>query len=176
MRQKSKALSAKPSKAVPIHASECPVETSRNVAKVAVSPEMASQRIVAATERSKGLYQYLDTPQLMTVLKAESERLSGGKSEDLGPILANQTLSLQSIFARLAERALDQNSMSNIEGFMRLALRAQSQCRATVEALTALNRRTKIVAQQANFGGIQQINNGQFQLSLEVSEETKGSS
>ena len=48
---------------------------------------------------------------------------------------------MSSLFTRLAERAMEQTTMPHIEGFMRLALRAQSQCRATLETL-GLPRKT----------------------------------
>ena len=152
------------SKAVPVLKGKTPKETAKRVAEVAVSPELASQRVVAASERNKGLDEHLDIPQLMAVLKAESERLSEGKSEDIGPILANQALALQSLFSRLTESALSQSHMSNIEAFMRLALRAQSQCRATLESLSSLNKAPTVFAQQANVATNQQINYAQNQL------------
>ena len=152
------------SKSVPVVKGKTELETAERIAKLAVSPEMSSQRVVAASERDKGLDEYLDVPQLMAVLKAESGRLSEGKSEDVGPILANQAIALQSLFARLTERALSQNSMSNIEAFMKLALRAQSQCRATLEALASLNKPPSIHAFQANVATNQQINYSQNQL------------
>ena len=152
------------SKSVPIVKGKTELETAERIAKLAVSPEMSSQRVVAASERNKGLDEHLDIPQLMAVLKAESERLSEGKSEDVGPILANQALALQSLFSRLTERALSQSHMSNIEAFMRLALRAQSQCRATLETLSSLNKAPTVFAQQANVATNQQINYAQNQL------------
>ena len=97
------------SKSVPVVKGKTELETAERIAKLAVSPEMSSQRVVAASELDKGLDDYLDIPQLMAVLKAESGRLSEGKSEDVGPILANQAIALQSLFARLTERALSQN-------------------------------------------------------------------
>jgi len=153
------------SKAVPVVKGKTELETAERIAKLAVSPEMSSQRVVAASERNKGLDEHLDIPQLMAALKAESERLSGGKSEDIGPILANQALALQSLFSRLTERALSQSHTSNIEAFMRLALRAQSQCRATLESLSSLNKTPTVFAQQANVATNQQINYAQNQLS-----------
>ena len=152
------------SKSVPVVKGKTELETAERIAKLAVSPEMSSQRVVAASERNKGLDEHLDIPQLMAVLKAESERLSKGKSEDVGPILANQALALQSLFSRLTERALSQSHMSNIEAFMRLALRAQSQCRATLETLSSLNKAPTVFAQQANVATNQQINYSQNQL------------
>ena len=152
------------SKSVPVLKGRTELETAERIAKLAVSPEMSSQRVVAASERNKGLDEHLDIPQLMAVLKAESKRLSEGKSEDVGPILANQAIALQSLFARLTERGLSQNSMSNIEAFMKLALRAQSQCRATLETLSSLNKAPTVFAQQANVATNQQINYSQNQL------------
>ena len=152
------------SKSVPVVRGKTELETAKRIAKLAVSPEMSSQRVVAASERNEGLDECLDIPQLLSVLKAESERLSDGKSEDIGPILANQALALQSLFARLTERALSQTSMSNIEAFMRLALRAQNQCRATMETLSSLNKAPTVFAQQANVATNQQINYAQNQL------------
>lgn len=44
---------------------------------------------------------------------------------------------------------------------MRLALRAQSQCRATLETLAVITNPPMVFAKQANFtGGPQQVNNG----------------
>jgi len=153
------------SKAVPVLKGKTELETAERIAQLAVSPEMSSQRVVAASEGNKGLEEHLDIPQLMAVLKAESARLSEGKSEDVGPILANQALALQSLFARLTERALSHSHVSNIEAFMRLALRAQNQCRATLETLSSFNKAPTVFAQQANVATNQQINYAQNQLS-----------
>ena len=159
------------SKSVPVLKGNTELETAERIAKLAVSPEMSSQRVVAASERNKGLDEHLDIPQLMAVLKAESERLSEGKTEDIGPILANQAIALQSLFSRLTERSLSQSHMSNIEAFMRLALRAQSQCRATLETLASLNKAPTVFAQQANVATNQQINYAQNQLLRDETEE-----
>lgn len=152
------------SKSVPVLQGKTERETAERIAKLAVSPEMSSQRVVAASERNKGLDEHLDIPQLMAVLKVESERLSEGKSDDIGPMLANQAIALQSLFSRLTERALSQSHMSNIEAFMRLALRAQSQCRATLETLSSLNKAPAVFARQANVAHNQQINYSRNQL------------
>ena len=47
---------------------------------------------------------------------------------------------------------------------MRFALRAQSQCRATLEALASINKPPTLFAQQANVATNQQINYSQNQL------------
>jgi hypothetical protein len=51
--------------------------------------------------------------------------------------------------------------LQRLEGFMRLALRAQSQCRTTLEALAAIKNPPIVYARQAKVTtGPQQINNG----------------
>jgi hypothetical protein len=57
---------------------------------------------------------------------------------------------------------MGQATMPTLEGFMRLAMRAQSQCRTTLETLAAIKNPPIVYARQANVTtGPQQINNGQ---------------
>jgi hypothetical protein len=50
--------------------------------------------------------------------------------------------------------------MNNMETFLRLALKAQSQCRATLETLAAIKNPPVVFAKQANISsGHQQVNN-----------------
>ena len=53
-------------------------------------------------------------------------------------MLLNQATALQSLFARLTEKAFSAKHISQFNDFMRVALRAQNQCRATIETLSAL--------------------------------------
>lgn len=154
-----------PRKGVPIPQGKSTEETSRNVAEVAVSPALAGQRVVMAAEGRNGLTPHMGVPELISVLESESRRLSKADPGEIGQILAAQILSLQSLYARLVELSLGQSSVTNIQAMMRLGLRAQAQCRATSEALVAINRPPAIMAKQANFGAIQQVNNAQIQLS-----------
>jgi len=51
--------------------------------------------------------------------------------------------------------------MRHFESFLKLALRAQSQARATLEALAAIKNPPMVFAKQANIAhGHQQVNNG----------------
>ena len=78
----------------------------------------------------------------------------------------NQATALQSLFARLTEKAMGAEYMSNFEGFMRMALRAQSQCRTTLETLSAIKNPPIVYAKQANIAqGHQQVNNGTMEPS-----------
>ena len=80
-------------------------------------------------------------------------------SKDLEFMLTSQALALDSIFNRLAITA--QASIGKhpkvVETYLRLALKAQSQCRATAEALAALKSPRQYIS-QTNLAGAMQIN------------------
>jgi hypothetical protein len=76
-------------------------------------------------------------------------------------MLMNQATALQSLFARLTEKAFCAAHLPQFDGFMRMALRAQNQCRATLETLAQVKNPPTVYARQANVTtGPQQINNG----------------
>ena len=81
---------------------------------------------------------------------------------DLGPateLLTAQALSLNAIFTRLMHHAHTAALLEHSERYARLALKAQNQCRVTVEALAAM-RGIRIFTKQANISsGPQQVNN-----------------
>ena len=87
------------------------------------------------------------------------------KGDLAGPeaMLVTQADSLNAIFTELARRAaLNIGEYINAsERYMRLALKAQAQCRATIETLAALKNPAVIIARQSNIShGPQQVNNG----------------
>jgi hypothetical protein len=98
-------------------------------------------------------------------------------------MLFAQSHTLNQLFASLLQSAMDNRGehIGAFETYMRLALRAQSQCRATLETLAVVKNPPSVAfVKQANIanGGPQQVNNGlareneipQNQL-LEVSSE-----
>ena len=74
-------------------------------------------------------------------------------------MLANQATALQTLFVRLAEHGLCQTVVPVMEALMKLALRAQSQCRATLETLANVKNPPVVIARQANIAQQQQVNN-----------------
>ena len=150
----------KPKKEIPVAASHDPDETMRNYAKAIISPEVGAFRVVSACEQPS-LKEQLDTPALIRLLKDRGEAVNHGDLSHAEAMLAAQATGLQTLFVRLSERAMEQSLMPNIEAFMRLALRAQSQCRATLESLASIKNPPVIYARQINqTTGPQQINNG----------------
>ncbi|ENO87628.1 hypothetical protein [Thauera aminoaromatica] len=151
----------KPRKEIQVVVSEDPAESRRNYAKAMVAPEVSTFRVMSACEQP-GLKDQLDTPSMIRLLKDQGEAINKGDMAHAEQMLAAQATALQTLFARLTERAMEQSHMPNVEAFMRLALRAQSQCRATLQALAEIKNPPVIyAAKQINqTTGPQQINNG----------------
>ena len=92
-------------------------------------------------------------------------------------MLSSQAAALNAIFGELARRsALNMGQyMDASERYMRLALKAQGQCRATLETLAAIKNPPVVFARQANInnGGQQQVNNGAASTPLPQAARTE---
>ena len=132
----------------------------RDIARLITAPEFAAARAVQAAEGSQGYGAHLDTPELLACLRALSTKVNAGDLAQVESMLANQAVALQSLFVRLAERGLCQTVVPVMESLMKLALRAQSQCRATLETLATVKNPPVVIARQANIAQQQQVNNG----------------
>lgn len=151
----------KPRKTVPVDEGETPEETLRNYARTAVSPELAAYRAINASETQSGFGELIDAPTMLATLRDQAAAVNRGDMAQAEAMLMNQATALQSLFTHLTERGLVQTQMPNLEGFMRMALRAQAQCRATLETLAAIKNPPIVYARQANVTtGPQQVNNG----------------
>jgi hypothetical protein len=75
-------------------------------------------------------------------LKKRGEKLGGGDLELAGHLLASQAITLDAIFTEMARRSgLNMGEYINAsERYMRLALKAQANSRATLEALAKLHQ------------------------------------
>ena len=152
----------KPSKVLPIDVLEgaSHEEQAKAVANSIASPELAAYRVIGMLQ-PKYLADEIDASGMLVSLRDKAAAINRGDLSHAEAMLINQAEALQSIFVRLMERGTEQTLMPNIEGFMRLALRAQSQCRATLETLAAIKNPPIVYARQANFAnGPQQVNNG----------------
>ena len=65
-------------------------------------------------------------------------------------MLLCQAHTLDALFNQLAQKALVQGQMPHYEAFMKLAFKAQSQCRATLETLSTIKNPPFIFAKQTN--------------------------
>lgn len=105
----------------------------------------------------------LSLTDMVKALHAHGEAVNRGDLSAAERMLNSQAVALNAIFGELARRAaLNMGTyLGAAESYMRLALKAQSQSRATVETLAAIKNPPVVFARQANIAhGPQQVNNG----------------
>jgi hypothetical protein len=111
---------------------------------------------------SKGTFGELDAQALHEAINAKVVAVRNGSMNGPEALLVSQANSLNLIYTELARRAaLNMGEyIEAAERYMRLALKAQAQCRTTIEALVALKNPPVVYAKQANIAaGHQQVNN-----------------
>ncbi len=130
---------------------------------------MARLRTAPAYNAGEVIYAYNGTSHetmrgLVNELDRQTRAVHGGDLSQLESMLTAQAHTLDAIFTRLAKRAHANMGahLGAAETYLRLALKAQSQCRSTVEALGELKNPASVAfVKQANISaGHQQINNG----------------
>lgn len=150
-----------PRKAVQCEDGKTGEERGRQYAKLTTSPELAAFRVINGVEQNSGIEKQIDVPTLMEALREQAKGVNRGNLAQAEAMLMNQATALQSLFARLTENAFSATQLPQFDAFMRLALRAQNQCRATLETLSAIKNPPVVIAKQANIAhGHQQVNNG----------------
>ena len=108
----------------------------------------------------------LPKTEIADVASALRDKISTIQNGDMQPIeamLISQAQALQTMFVSLGRQATSKTSLPQYTAFMNLALKAQSQSRATIQALTELKYpKQATFVKQANIAhGHQQINNNQ---------------
>lgn len=101
--------------------------------------------------------------ELVNSLADQGKRVNSNDFAQQEAMLNAQANALNAIFGELCRRAsLNMGEyMEATERYLRLAFKAQSQCRATVETLAAIKNPPVVYAKQANIAhGPQQVNNG----------------
>jgi hypothetical protein len=102
-----------------------------------------------------------DLLALVDELSDSIKRVQGGDMKRCEAMLMGQAHALQSIFTNFSRRALKQEYQKNLESYFRMAMKAQNQCRMTLETLATIKNPPIVYAKQANIAhGPQQINNG----------------
>lgn len=103
-----------------------------------------------------------DLGALVDMLAEGIGKLAEGDLARCEAMLFGQAHALQAIFMNLARRATKQEYLKQWEAYLRMALKAQNQCRMTLETLATIKNPPVVIARQANInnGGQQQVNNG----------------
>ena len=162
----TKATTRKPKQPAPDDVPTAPAAVApfvtRRRALLAHSPLMPS----AATANAFACMGF-DAPDLaesVGVLVEQVDKIKRGDLGDVEAMLYGQAAALHSIFDALARRAHANmgTHLGATETYLRLALKAQSQCRTTLEALAELkNPRPVAFVKQTNIAhGHQQVNSG----------------
>ena len=103
----------------------------------------------------------LDLDACVTILAAAAKKVSDGDCSGTESILSAQAVALNTIFTSMAIRANSCKFIPDMEAYMKFALKAQNQCRATLDTLAQIKHpRQTVITKQANISnGHQQVNN-----------------
>lgn len=160
-KRKDKLPAAKPAgpNTIPVHLNGKTRE--RRLAEVAVGPAASSAAI--ASWMTNGTFGETGMGDLVDVLHDTVQAAQMGDLREFEGMLGAQAYALNAIFLEMTRRAalnLGQHLQAT-EQYMRLALKAQSQARTTIEALAEVkNPRAVAFVKQANIANNQQVNNG----------------
>ena len=106
----------------------------------------------------------LSLTDMVASLKEQGQAVNRGDLSAAERMLSAQAMTLNAMFAELARRAVLNmgQHLDAMDRYMRLALKAQSQSRATVETLAAIKNPPVVFARQMNVahGPQQVVNNG----------------
>lgn len=116
----------------------------------------------------------LSLTDLVHVLREQADTIQSGDLSNIEAILGSQATALNVMFTELVRRASSNMGeyLDAAEIYLKLALRAQAQCRATLETLVAIKNPPVVFAKQANIAhGHQQVNNGTREPRAEQTEK-----
>jgi len=128
-------------------------------ARVEIGASLNAAAVVAAYTRKD------DDIEIACLVRALSDGVRevwGGDTRQAEAMLYGQAHALQAIFMTLARKASRQSTHQQTEGYLRMALKAQNQCRMTLETLATIKNPPVVFARQANINncGQQQVNVG----------------
>ena len=103
----------------------------------------------------------IDLQALVNDLGEQTQKVQDGDMRPVEGMLYRQAKTLETMFTHLTRRASKQENMKWFQTYLTLALKAQAQCRASLEALAEVkNPRSVAFVKQANVtSGPQQVNN-----------------
>ena len=134
------------------------VERQRKLAQTMTSPAVSASNAIRQWSGLDGT-PFLDG--LIAELETQIAAVESGHLDGLTARLSGQALTLEAIFYTLARSAFEYRGSPYEADKLRLALKAQAHCRATIQSVADLkNPRPTAYVQQANIAnGPQQVNN-----------------
>nr|WP_315486794.1 hypothetical protein [uncultured Undibacterium sp.] len=134
----------------------------RLMAEVSLSSEVINAKTTKSF--SKGACGEIDLTETVGVMRERTKQVNDGSLSELENTLTAQATTLNVIFNAMAQRAaLNMGEhMSACETYLRMALKAQAQCRATIETLAEVKYpKAATFVRQQNVAYQQQVNNGE---------------
>lgn len=129
----------------------------KRLAEVYLLPNFNAARLALAYNPDRSL----DLMDVAVQMREHATAVNGGDLSQAEAMLINQAQALQAMFVNLAERAKGQTGLAQIQTLLGLALKAQSQCRATLQTLVDVKYpKQATFIKQANIANQQQVNNG----------------
>lgn len=128
------------------------------VARTLTRPDVGAAAVIEAWSPNTH-----DVNMLANELAAQVKAVNQGDMQRTEGILLSQAQALDAIFVNLMRRSMTQTGLTQWEAYMRMGMKAQSQCRATLQVLADIKSpRPVAFVKQANInnGGHQQVNNG----------------
>jgi hypothetical protein len=142
----------------------------KKVAPVADKPRLSKPHEIVlstVTQNAVGILSWskfageADLQELCTDLDKRIDKIKAGDMSSVEAMLFGQAKVLETMFTSLARRAANNDGLKQFQVNLTLALKAQAQCRSTLEALAEIkNPRPVQFVKQANMTtGPQQVNN-----------------
>jgi hypothetical protein len=136
-----------------------PKKTSeRQIADLVYGPEFRA--LCGGESFNKNIREGLGLNDIISTLRDSVAEVKAGKMDRVEATLITQANTLDLVFNSLLRKAACQEMLPQYEAFMRLALKAQSQCRTTLETLAEIkNPKPTAFIKQQNMAAVQQVNN-----------------
>ena len=128
------------------------------LAQTALQPTINAAATIRHASKTLG---ELHLMELIKELQHQASEVNSGNQQRSEGMLIAQAHTLDMLFNELTRRSINNLGQLNIaDQYMRLALKAQSQCRTTLETLSEIkNPRSIAFVKQANIAQNQQVNN-----------------
>ena len=139
-----------------------PAGVTRDAFRATRAVEGLAHNAVTTVQFSESPMGELALAECLNALNASVARVDDGSLQQAESLLLGQAVALNAIFTNLALRAkVNMGAYPDAtDRYLRLALKAQGQCRATLETLADIKNPPTVFARQANIAnGPQQVNN-----------------
>ena len=136
------------------------IDAAKKICKTTTANAITRNSFISKTATEKRAH----LPTTLSELEKQAKAINGGDLSDIETMLISQSNTLDSVFTSLALKAShnldDSRYFKAGEMYLKMALKAQSQCRATLQTLAEMKQPRQItITQQANIAGQQIVNN-----------------